>query len=157
MAESLPPCGIYRTKAEIAGIPEGRLVYFHNHGDPGPGLYLPESWRANRAKFAERGRTLTNLEDARFLEPLPREGFYRVSQSFHCCDKKCVNFAEDLLVQLGYNGAGDAILFTPELLPEGLALPAQGMKIDQDRLALLKQLKVAARREMQSAASNLVH
>jgi hypothetical protein len=47
----LPPCGVYRTKTAVAGIEAGRLVYFHNHGDPGPGLYPPESWAQNRAKF----------------------------------------------------------------------------------------------------------
>ena len=33
---SLPPCGLYRTRRALGtSIPEGRLVYFHNHGDPG--------------------------------------------------------------------------------------------------------------------------
>ncbi len=49
----LPPCGIYVTTAALGGIPEGRLVYFHNHGDPGPGLYLPARWKGNRRFEAE--------------------------------------------------------------------------------------------------------
>lgn len=157
MADSLPPCGIYRTRAAVAGVPEGRLVYFHNHGNPGPGVYLPSSWRANRAEFAERGSTIRDLAEVRSLESLPREGFYRVNERFFCCDKRCVAFEEELLVQLGYNGAAEPIVFTPEWLPEGLALPGQGMKIDPDRLGKLSYLKVAFRREMQGAASSLLH
>ena len=29
MADSLPPCGLYRTVRPIAGVDAGRLVYFH--------------------------------------------------------------------------------------------------------------------------------
>ncbi|NLE49138.1 MAG: hypothetical protein GX614_12115 [Sandaracinaceae bacterium] len=157
MADSLPPCGIYRTTSEVAGVPAGRLVYFHNHGNPGPGIYLPTGWRANRAEFAERGRTLRSFDELQFLESLPREGFYRVRERFFCCDRQCMSFDEDLLVQLGYNGAAEPIVFTPEWLPEGLALPEQGMKIERDRLSKLGFLKVAFRREMQSAASTVIH
>ena len=54
----LPPCGLYRTVAAIGGVEADRLVYFHNHGDPGPGVYLPERWTRNRATFSSRGNTL---------------------------------------------------------------------------------------------------
>ena len=47
----LPPCGIYRTDLALGDeVPAGRLVYFHDHGDPGPGIYLPRDWVANRAR-----------------------------------------------------------------------------------------------------------
>src|SRR5690242_17163109 len=88
----LPPCGIYRTKSPIGdAVPAGRLVYFHNHGDPGPGVYLPESWSHNRAQFSERGATLPSPaeQSAEALEALPAEGFYRVTKRFFCCEKKC--------------------------------------------------------------------
>ena len=58
MSQKLPPCGIYRTLAQVGDVPAGRLVYFHNHGDPGPGVYLPERWSANRAHFQARGHVL---------------------------------------------------------------------------------------------------
>jgi hypothetical protein len=35
----LPPCGIYRTSQPLGDhVPAGQLVFFHNHGDPGPGI-----------------------------------------------------------------------------------------------------------------------
>lgn len=37
------PCGLYRTTRPIPdAVPAGVLVYYHNHGDPGPGVYLPD-------------------------------------------------------------------------------------------------------------------
>ena len=54
----LPPCGLYRTTAAIGSIEAGRLVYFHNHADPGPGMYLPARWTRNRATFPSRAALL---------------------------------------------------------------------------------------------------
>ncbi|MBS2032974.1 MAG: hypothetical protein JST54_34195 [Deltaproteobacteria bacterium] len=142
MAE-LPPCGLYRTNRELAGIPAGRLVYFHNHGEPGPGLYLPQSWKLNRAQFSERGQTLPSPSDASGLEPLPGEGLYRVREAFFCCAKQCRRFEPELLVQLGYNAAADAIVFVPEWTASGLAIPESGTGVDRARLSMLQPLRVA--------------
>lgn len=142
VSDPLPPCGIYLTTAPIGGIPEGRLVYFHNHGDPGPGVYLPASWRGNRARFEARGHLLPDLDHARFLEPLPAEGFYRVDSPFHCCDKRCRLFEADMLVQLGYNGSGSAILFVPEWVDGQLAIPDRGTPIERERIERLTPLRV---------------
>ena len=81
----LPPCGVYRTVKPIGNVPAGRFVYFHNHGDPGPGVYLPQSWSHNRAKWAQNGTTVPADFDPKALAPLPAEGFYRVTAEFHCC------------------------------------------------------------------------
>lgn len=140
----LPPCGIYRTIEPIGPVPAGRLVYFHNHGNPGAGIYLPESWRANRAIFKREGTTLPTPEAAKNLRPLLAEGLYRVEEAFTCCDKNCRVFEKDLLVQLGYNGEGRAILFTPEWSDDGLAIPDRGQFVDDLRLAKLEFLIVAA-------------
>mgnify|MGYP001813250538 CR=1 FL=1 len=83
----LPPCGLYRTLQTIGSIEPRRLVYFHNHGNPGPGLYLPRAWTHNRAEFHEKGQTHDDPGLVRFLEPVPPEGFYRVEEAFDCCDK----------------------------------------------------------------------
>ena len=41
-------CGLYRTSEPIEdAIEAGVLVYYHNHGDPGPGVYLPRAWRSH--------------------------------------------------------------------------------------------------------------
>ncbi len=141
--ENLPPCGLYRTRREVAGVPAGRLVYFHNHGDPGPGIYLPAAWKANRAQWHGHGHTLASPEDAAALEPLAVEGFYRVVDAFHCCEKKCRLFEAGTLVQLGYNGAADPLLFVPELVDTGLSIPERGTRVDREAIAKLELLKVA--------------
>lgn len=139
----LPPCGLYRTTAPIGSIPSGRLVFFHNHGEPGPGLYLPAGWKQNRVQLQEKGTLLPSPEDLRALEPLPAEGFYRVTEAFHCCEKRCREFRPEMLVQLGYNAAGQAILFVPEVVDGMLAIPERGSAIDHVHFASLKQLLVA--------------
>jgi hypothetical protein len=140
----LTPCGLYRTTRAIGAVPGERLVYFHNHGNPGPGLYLPASWRSNRVVWAPQGNLLPSPEDVRALEPLEPEGFYAVTERFHCCERKCRDFAPDTLVQLGYDGAGTLILFESELVPSGIGIPERGVKIDRDRISLMRRLQVRA-------------
>lgn len=142
MSTELPPCGVYRTTVAIGGIEAGRLVYFHNHGEPGPGVYLPESWNRNRAKWAARGTTLPASFDMKGLMALPREGYYRVASSFHCCDKKCVEFQPETFVQLGYNGKGEPLVFLPELVNGNFVIPDRGTKLDDKVLSNLIPLTV---------------
>jgi hypothetical protein len=140
---SLPPCGPYRTRRALGTtIPEGRLVYFHNHGDPGPGLYLPSGWSMNRARWQSQGTPLPTPDWAQHLEPLPSEGLYRVREVFACCDKRCRTFEEDQLVQLGYNGMAEPILFVPEWGATGLSFPTTGTLVDRGRMGQLVPLKV---------------
>jgi hypothetical protein len=161
MASDLPECGIYRTTAAIGDVPAGRLVYFHNHGDPGPGIYLPQAWSHNRAQFADRGQTLPEPHalHARSLSPLPAEGFYRVRTAFDCCEKKCRRFDAELLVQVGYNGLGEAILFVPELGPDGMTIPTSGSPVSVAQLSNLALVKVteAARQAPTRTASGMLH
>ncbi len=133
---------MYRTSGTIGSVEGGRLVYFHNHGDPGPGLYLPKEWKYNRAQFEEKGQTLEDPGLVRFLQPLPPEGFYRVVESFHCCEKQCRLFGEDALIQLGYNAQAEPILFVPELVDAMFAIPAKGWKTSLESLGHLRQLQV---------------
>ena len=143
----LPPCGLYRTVAAVGGIEAGRLVYFHNHGDPGPGMYLPERWTRNRAQFSSRGTTVPTGFDPRALMPLPREGFYRVARTFHCCEKKCVEFTPETFVQLGYNGKGEALCFLPELVNGTFDIPERGTRLDDKVLSNLIPLAVRERND----------
>jgi hypothetical protein len=138
----LPPCGLYRTTALIGSIDEGRLVYFHNHGNPGPGLYVPKEWRYNRAQFEEKGHVLEDPGLVRHLQPLPAEGFYRVTEPFHCCEKQCRRFEQDALLQLGYNSEAEPILFVPELVDSMFAIPAKGWKTTLETLVNMRQLQV---------------
>lgn len=147
MTLPLPPCGLYRVVAPIGDITPGRLVYFHNHGSPGPGVYFPERWTHNRAHFAPNGTTLPVGFDPAALHALPAEGFYRVTAAFFCCDKQCTRFEPESFVQLGYNGAGRALVFVPELGAGVLAVPDRGTLIDDIALANLVALRVAERRD----------
>ena len=61
-----------------------------------------------------------------------------------CCEKKCRKFPAELLVQLGFNGQGQAIVFTPEIVDGMLAIPERGSAIDADNFRYLKQLKVVS-------------
>jgi hypothetical protein len=145
--DALPPCGLYRTVARIGEIDVGRLVYFHNHGSPGPGLYLPERWAHNRATFSPKGMTVPADFDGRALRALPAEGFYRVTEAFFCCEKRCVRYEPDAFLQLGYNGAGRALVFVPELGSGAIAIPERGTLIDDAALDNLVALQVSERRE----------
>jgi hypothetical protein len=142
MSTALPPCGLYRTIRAIGEIPAGRLAYFHNHGDPGPGLYFPDTWTGNRAHFAAKGHTLPANFDASAIQALPREGFYRVVKAFYCCSKNCVEFQPEAFVQLGYNGNGQALLFVPELGNSSIQIPDRGSAVDDTAFANLVALGV---------------
>ena len=139
----LPPCGIYRTSLPLADhVPAGRLVFFHNHGDPGPGIYLPSGWAANRARWHEHGHPIPSPAWAASLVPLVAEGFHRVREPFTCCEKRCRLYEADLLVQLGYDNGAQPLLFVPEWTDAGLAISELGLRIDEDRLVRLAPLKV---------------
>lgn len=131
----LPPCGLYRTTvASLDGIKADRLVYFHNHGKPGPGVYYPSGWQDNRALFDSRGIVIPSDEYARSLEVLPSEGFYCVQTTFHCCDKECREFLPNDLVQLGYNSKAMPILFIPGYRKGDFHLPETGFPVDLGRV-----------------------
>jgi hypothetical protein len=140
---ALPPCGIYRTTLALDHVPAGRLVFFHNHGDPGPGIYLPSGWALNRAQWHERGHTVPSLDWAASLAALPAEGLYRVREAFTCCAQRCRTYEPESLVQLGYTGEAEPLLFLPEWTRSGLAIPELGTRIDADRVAALVRLTVA--------------
>lgn len=140
-ASVLPPCGVYRTTMRLGEVPAGRFVFFHNHGDPSPGIYLPASWRQNRAVFHERGVPIPGDWWAATLDPIAPEGFYRVRESFACCEKRCAVYEVDQLVQLGYDGEANPLLFVPEVIDLVLIIPDQGTRIDRARVAKLSALK----------------
>lgn len=149
---TLPRCGLYRTTSPLGDhVPAGRLVYFHDHGDPGAGVYLPRGWSLNRAQWHERGHTVP-AEWAATLAPLAPEGLYRVRARFTCCAQACRTYEPDLLVQLGYNAEAGALLFLPEWTASGLAIPELGVAIDADRVRLLAPLHVVQSERPHGAA-----
>jgi hypothetical protein len=149
------PCGMYRTTRPIGDrVPAGALVYYHNHGDPGPGVYLPRAWHNNRALFEEQGTTVPDPSYAESLQPLCPEGLYRVVEEFVCCERRCVTYQQDQLVQLGYNRSGQPLLFVPELVEGALRFPERGARLDEAQLPKLRLLKVA---EGEAAAPPALH
>lgn len=140
----LPDCGLYKTTRAVAGVAAGRLVYFHNHGEPGPGLYLPSGWALNRALWQPKGFTLAHPDaEVATLEALPAEGLYSVREPFFCCEKQCTRFERSQLVQLGYDAEANAILFVPELTDRGLGFPERGTRLEGQKFAKLERLVVA--------------
>ena len=138
-------CGLYRTTKPIdERIPADTLVYFHNHGNPGPGVYPVERWSHNKAVFMKGGVLIPTNGYEQTLMPLKPEAFYRVIESFYCCEKHCRLFEKNTLVQLGYNGHGEAILFVPVWSFEGLHLPEKGTRVDEEKLDKIEILKVEA-------------
>ena len=142
MSNKLPPCGLFRTTVAIGPIQAGRLIYFHNHGSPGPGVYPPERWQNNRAQFAKNGVTLEFPEQAETLEALAPQGLYRVRLDFHCCIRKCHLYQEGELVQLGYNTKAEPILFVPHWAESGLVFPETGTVIDPKNISRLERARV---------------
>ena len=140
--KELPACGIYRTSEEIEGVPAEQLVYFHNHGNPGPGIYLPEKWHNNQAQFSSKGRTLTDPVLAHTLEPIMEQALYRVGREFYCCSKNCVHFKVNQLVQLGYDGKANPILFFPFWKDTELCFPQKGTRIDAENFQFLEALEI---------------
>ncbi len=139
----LVPCGLYRTTQPLGTkLQAGVLVYYHNHGNPGPGLYPVDRWENNKAVFSEQGVLVHDYKYPQSLQALPPEGFYRVATAFFCCDKECHNFEPDDLVQLGYDGAGRPILFLPTWSTAGVHLPERGVLVDDDKLELLDPLRI---------------
>ena len=140
--KELPDCGIYRTSEAIGDVPAEQLVYFHNHGDPGPGIYLPEKWHNNQVQFSSQGRTLKDPVLAHTLEPIMEQALYRVGREFYCCWKNCVHFKVNQLVQLGYDGKANPILFFPFWKNTELCFPQKGTRIEAENFQFLELLKI---------------
>ena len=153
----LPPCGIYRTTQPLEAIPAGRLVYFHNHGDPGPGVYLPERWVNNRAIWQARGTTATSEAWIGSLQALPAEGLYKVREEFFCCVNRCRRYEVGALVQLGYDAEAGALLFVPEWTEASLHFPVDGLKFEAKNAQRLEPLKVTEAAPASGVRSPLLH
>ena len=146
MSSQLPNCGLYRTGAALPGneeqVPEGILVYFHNHSDQGPAMLLtPHSNEHNRWQFHERGWLVEASDFIEAMVPLKPEGLYVNTEHIHISPEEII--PARMLVQLGYNRSGDPILFVPELRDSVLGVPERGSRIDRERISELRPLKVA--------------
>lgn len=138
-------CGLYRaTKPIPAGddfIAPPRLVYYHNHSQQGGSMVvLPDSNEHNRWSFSEKGFLVDSAAFIEGLVPLKQEGFYRLREHFHPNEDEVVD--KDALVQLGYNGVGEPIIFFPTTVKgeNVLDFPSSGMRIPPNIYDLLEPL-----------------
>ena len=138
-------CGLYKTGASIVlggkELPAPALVYFHNHPDKNEKiLMMPKSNTGNRWAFHEKGFRVDDDSFIVSLTQMKSEGLYRLKEHFHPNDSEWV--PKNALVQLGYNGSADPILFFPYGIEKlnGIQFPDRGMKITEKIYALLEPM-----------------
>jgi hypothetical protein len=132
----LKPCGLYRTTRALPGkeeqVPEGRLVYYHNHSEQGPPLLLlPSKNTNNRWTFHQRGHLVEDADYIKSLAPLPREGFYVLRSTLSVGDGF---IPERSLVQLGYNGKAEPILFPGKRVNNSIEFPLRGVGFKAEKI-----------------------
>ncbi len=146
----LPDCGLFRTTKPLPEhekeVPAGILVYFHNHSDSGlPVVVVPDHNVHNRWHFHGPGIPFRGLSWADSLARLPAEGFYMLRQPLPF---EGGEWPKAALVQLGYTGAGDPILFIAQaraqLVENDLFFSDNGVGIKREQLAMLEPLHVFA-------------
>ncbi len=146
-ATGVLPCGLYRTTVPLPGheksVPAKRLIYFHNHSkDGGSMLQLPAENKFNRWTFHKNGYSIREPLFESSLERLKPEGIWRVREHFHPDDEQIV--AKNAVVQLGYNRAGQPIIFFPKAVEEtnGFVFPSRGTSVPRAIYDLLEPLNV---------------
>lgn len=140
----LPPCGIYRTAEALPGkeewVRENLLVYFHNHSQQGPPLLLlPAANANNRWSFHDKGYLIREEGYIETLEQLPSEGFYVLHEAIYISHDEMI--PENTLVQLGYNRAGEPIIFLAEFEESTINFPTSGLKCTADIFDLLDEVE----------------
>jgi len=137
------PCGLYLATAGIPGrLDAGTVVFYHNHGDLGPGVYTIDRYEGNRAVFSDRGVPLPYSGYERTLRALLPEGLYLVRETFSCCARQCQVFEKGTLVQLGYRRDGTPLLFSVVWQADGPGTSELGTRIVKSALALLEPVKL---------------
>lgn len=114
---NMPEPGLYRTTEAYPGhedeIPAGVLVYVGVKQNGGvPFVVRPGANRNNRWFWGEPTLPLRALNWAATLKQLPAEGFYTLPQQLDF--EGGGRWVKHAIVQLGYNGEGQGILFVAE-------------------------------------------
>jgi hypothetical protein len=140
----LPDPGLYRTTEPMPGneaaFPAGVIVYI---GQPRNGgvkfIVRPGQNRKNRWFWGEPTTPLRSPTWARTLKRLPSEGFYTLPQTLEF--EGGGKWLQNAVVQLGYNGEGQGILFVGEQHENDesnvLHFSERGMRIDDGLLSRL--------------------
>ncbi|MBN1608829.1 MAG: hypothetical protein JW940_19540 [Polyangiaceae bacterium] len=138
----LPDPGLYRTTEPMPGheddMPAGVLVYLGvNANGGGKFVVRPGDNRRNRWFWGEPTTLLRSPSWAGTLMRLPAEGFYTLPETLEL--EGGGRWLENAIVQLGYNGKGQGIVFVAEWNETGadnvLSFGSRGIQID-DRLLL---------------------
>lgn len=113
------PSGLYRSTRPLVGdadvIPANALVFVGQQPDGSrfavrPGRNTKNRWYWGEPVIALAGESGESW--ARSLVPLPREGFYTLPETLEF--EGGGRWPTNAIVQLGYDGAGRAILFVAE-------------------------------------------
>lgn len=140
----LPEPGLYRTTTAMPGheaaFPASVLVYL---GQPKNGgvkfIVRPGDNRNNRWFWGEPTTPLRSPTWARTLKRLPSEGFYTLPQPLDL--EGGGRWLQNAIVQLGYNGNGEGIIFVAEHreaeAANALYFSDRGIRINDDLLERL--------------------
>jgi hypothetical protein len=140
----LPDPGLYRTTEPYPGneaaFPAGVLVYV---GQPANGgvkfIVRPGQNRNNRWFWGDPTTPLRSPTWARSLKKLRPEGFYTLPEEVPM--EGGGRWLKNAIVQLGYNGSGEGIIFVGELRDSeeqnALFFSDRGVRVNDDMLERL--------------------
>jgi hypothetical protein len=140
----LPDPGLYRTTQPMPGqeaaFPSGVLVYL---GQPKNGgvkfIVRPGDNRNNRWFWGEPTTPLRSPTWAKTLKPLRSEGYYTLPDIIELDGGG--RWLKNAIVQLGYNGSGEGIIFVAEQREteqsNALYFSDKGIKVNDDLLEKL--------------------
>jgi hypothetical protein len=148
----LPKCGLYRTTLPHPTNPDSvgsnRLVHFHNHSKSGkPIVLMPKHNEHNVWTFHDNGVRVDDAAWCYTLEPVAAEGLYVTQGPMQTTEDRVI--PEGQLVQLGYNGNADPILFFPTKASSANALlfPDKGVKVDRSLISRLTEVRLSGPRK----------
>ncbi|MEM1418193.1 MAG: hypothetical protein AAGH15_25075 [Myxococcota bacterium] len=156
---AFPEPGLYRTtvahpKAADA-IPADRLVYVGKRGEDGAFVVVPHYNEHNRWFWRE---PTTDVDDASWgesLVALPAEGFYTLPRTLTF--EGGGRWLENAVVQLGYDRAGQGIVFVAERRPvdtNALFFSDRGQRIDDALLFALRWAPILPVRDAPGTATH---
>ncbi len=141
----LPESGLYRTTQPMpdheTDFPAGVLVFVGQKPNSEERFIVrPGQNRNNRWYWGEPTTPLRSPTWSKTLKKLPTEGFYTLPETIEW--ESGGRWVENAIVQLGYNGSGEAIVFVGERHESTdenvLKFGTQGMRINDDMLARLR-------------------
>ena len=141
--------GIHKTTKYLPGheaeVPPNRLVLIRTDGEFAPAsVLLPVNNTNNQWSFGMPGIKIpaASLNWAKTLEKLPRESFYRLTKELTFGETG--RWPKNTIVQLGYNQAGDPILFIAQrrnpLSGNDLFFSDKGVKVESSQIKDLEPL-----------------